>query len=870
MKRVIHIVSFHQLFDGYPCRKGERSFDAIDKILDVLSKNKHYKAWHLGAQSKFIEDYLKIYPNRKDEVVKYVKEGKLFIGPWYVLPNELIASGETQVRNLLFGHQVCRDLGGVMKIGYLTLACGLNSQTPQIYSGFNIDTVVFPCLCNTKQSKTPEFIWEGSDNTQVLSTGFYAMRSNGVHYDEDKRSEGGLIQKDLIFPDLNPNFYSEDIESVVDVIEKEKEFFTSPHVLLVEVSNHNDLPKETPNLIDKVNDLTTDDVIQGSLYDYLWELKDSIDFTKLNVVRKEINNCRSQDLTLLLDGCSLSFFQDIKQRIFEAEVWLKFFAEPWSIVANLLGNSEDRYTLKEAWASHIQNQSLDVFSDFNGNQFYNDIRKSLQQSIKLSKDIFNKSFNYVLNNIDLKDFPDDGIYFVILNTLPFKRSKILELILDIPLEIDCGEVVIKELSGKELSFQLIEKKEIKPVFEHSTNIQIKQYRCLVELKNLPAMGYKTFQVFPALSTKEKRKKLLSPASHCLENDYLKVNINENGTFKVFSKETGALYSGIGYFLDESNLKTDGTHEIQPAVTTEALKPSIKLLYNGPYGAAYKINYIWNTPSEINKKTKERSSKLDTIKVSSIISLDRFSKYLDMVVSFVNKASNHTLKICFPIDFKTDFSYAGGRFDIVSRRIGNTKKFSVKGREPVTFLMNNFVGISHDDDNFTVITDGLTEYEILKGKKQIAAITLFRDIGSINNPIKGRYHLCFYPHLGRWESGQIMNETYSHNIGLKVFWQKKSAGNLPTQIEFLRISPDDLIFSTLKYIESGEGIVLRLFNPTNYVIDGEIFTYLPIRSVELLSLEELVIDFLEIDNENQFSIKVKPKKIITLKLTFRNN
>ena len=373
-----------------------------------------------------------------------------------------------------------------------------------------------------------------------------------------------------------------------------------------------------------------------------------------------------------------------------------------------------------------------------------------------------------------------------------------------------------------------------------------------------------------LSTKEKRKKMLSPESNCLENDYIKININENGTLEVFSKETGALYSGIGYFLDESNLRTDGTYEIQPVLSTEEIKPSIKLLYNGPSGAAYKINYVWDIPSEINKKTKERSSKLDAIKVSSIISLDRFSKYLDMVVSFVNKASNHTLKICFPIDFKTDFSYAGGRFDIVSRRIGNTKKFSGKGREPITFLMNNFVGISRDDDNFTVITDGLTEYEILKAKKQIAAITLFRDISSINNPFKGRCHLCFYPHLGRWESGQIINETYSHNIGLEVFRKEKSAGNLPTQIEFLRISPDDLIFSTLKYKESGEGIVLRLFNPTNYVINGEVFTYLPIRSVELLSLEELVIDFLEIDNENKFAIKVKPKKIITLRLSFRNN
>ncbi|MCK4688916.1 MAG: hypothetical protein KAT41_01335, partial [Candidatus Marinimicrobia bacterium] len=204
------------------------------------------------------------------------------------------------------------------------------------------------------------------------------------------------------------------------------------------------------------------------------------------------------------------------------------------------------------------------------------------------------------------------------------------------------------------------------------------------------------------------------------------------------------------------------------------------------------------------------------------------------------------------------------------RIKTPKKFSGSEKEPVVFLMNSFVGISHGDDSFAVITDGLTEYEILQGKRKVAAITLLREIGPIKDPVKKRYHLSFYPHLGHWESGQIINEAYCHNIELKVFQQRRTTGNLPTQIEFLKILPDDLIFSTLKNEESGEGIVLRLFNPTNYKVNGEIFTYLPIRSVRLLSLEELVIDSLELDTENHFTIPVNPKKIITLRLTFRNN
>ena len=870
MKRVIHIVSFHQLIRGDPYKKGNVYFDAIDKVLTTLSKNPHYKALHLGAQSKLIEDYLKTNPDKREKVIKYIREGKLFIGPWYVLPNELIASGETLIRNLLLGHQVCRDLGGVMKIGYLTLACGLNSQIPQIFSGFNIDTILFPYLNDIKKLRTSEFIWEGSDNTQVLSTGFYGIGNDGNHYDEKKQPEIGLVQKDLLFSGLQSNFILKDIESAIYFVRDRAGFFLSPHILLVEIDSYNNLPEEILDKVKNVGGLIPDEVNNSSLYDYVRELKDSVDFTRLNIVKREFNNCMSNDSSLLRNGYSLSYFQDMKQKSFEAEIWLRFFTEPWSIIADHLGNSEDKLSIKEAWISLIHGQSLGVFSNGKCNQVYNDIRNHFQTSIELSKDIFNKSTNYILNNINLRDFPDDGIYFVVLNVLPFNRSEILELLLDIPLGIDCDEIAIKDLSGKELHLQIISREEIGQVFKHSSYIPCKHYRCLIELRNLPAMGYKTFQVVPTRSPKKSKRKSLSPTSHSLENDYLKVDINENGTFNVFSKETGSLYSGLGYFLDEGDLGISGKHKIQPVLTTELLKPSIKSLYNGSCSAAYKIDYVWDIPSEFDKKAKERSLKLITTKISTIISLNRLSKCLNVVVSFINKASDHTLKICFPIDFKTDCSYAGGRFDIISRRINTPKKFSGSEKEPVVFLMNSFVGISRGDDSFAVIADGLTEYEILQGKRKVAAITLLREIGPIKDPVKNKYHLSFYPHLGHWESGQIINEAYCHNIELKVFQQRRTTGNLPTQIEFLKILPDDLIFSTLKNEESGEGIVLRLFNPTNYKVNGEIFTYLPIRSVRLLSLEELVIDSLELDTENHFTIPVNPKKIITLRLTFYNS
>jgi len=41
-------------------------------------------------------------------VEKLVKEGKFVLGPWYVLPDEFLVSGESLVRNLRMGREKTR------------------------------------------------------------------------------------------------------------------------------------------------------------------------------------------------------------------------------------------------------------------------------------------------------------------------------------------------------------------------------------------------------------------------------------------------------------------------------------------------------------------------------------------------------------------------------------------------------------------------------------------------------------------------------------------------------------------------------------------------------------------------------------------
>lgn len=72
----------------------------IDRLLDLLETDPAYACFHLDGQTIVLEDYLDIRPQNRDRLTRLIQEGRLLIGPWYVMPDEFLVSGESLVRNL--------------------------------------------------------------------------------------------------------------------------------------------------------------------------------------------------------------------------------------------------------------------------------------------------------------------------------------------------------------------------------------------------------------------------------------------------------------------------------------------------------------------------------------------------------------------------------------------------------------------------------------------------------------------------------------------------------------------------------------------------------------------------------------------------
>lgn len=911
---VIHVISnTHWDREGHFSLQRQRMMliEMIDLLLEILRDNPEYKAYHLGSQSIHIEDYLEIRPEKHQEIENFVKQKRLFIGPWYTLPDEFLVGGESLIRNLLLGHRVCRAFGSVMKVGYAPFSCGQISQMPQIYLGFNIDTILFYYGINSVEVHDSEFIWDGPDGSRLLASRFliipghdfyfYIYRSvvfnERINKKEYKWHRGGtpfhfsdnqFVQE--VYRCLNPvlGYYSENLKTGIKALKKHAKKFTTPNMIWMQEHEYSFPSEVTTRIIKDADKLLSDKVIHSTLPDYIGELKEYIKLNKLKVVHGEQRGVQIDGASTKCYGYAVSARIDIKHKNFEAEKWLQYYAEPLAIMTNQLGNSIQEVYIEKAWKYLLKNQMHNVIGGYSIDKVYADVYFRFNQSIEISKGIVRQAAQFIGKNLDLKDYPDDGIYLVLLNTLPYERSEVVELFIDVPIELGWKNLSIKDLSGKDIPLQIVGKRNTKAALEQPFNcsmyFSMNRYHCFVEFKNLPSMGYKTFLASPQESKKTKNLPNLSLSDNSLENSYLKVNINENGTLDVFAKEIGYSYSGLGYFLDEGEAGTAWEHiPITPILTTESLKPKITLLYNGPLQAAFKIDYTWGLPLRRHRTGKKRASKLAPITISNVVSLSRTSKLLSFEIILDNTVKDHRIRICFPTDVDTDHSYAESQFDVVQRKIFQCDAPNLLERPMTDFPMNNFCGVSNGDLGAAVISNSFMEYEIFQDKRNTIAITLIRSFSNVvpSNSVaeipeqtesqclgKHRYKIVFYPHLGTWESGQVYAETYNHNFEIRAFQVGKSEGCLATKMKFLKVEQVNLIFSALKFAENGPGVVLRLFNPTKSRIEGKVSTYLPIRSIKKLTLEELEIEPLGFNKEKEFSVAVEPKKIVTLKIMFK--
>jgi len=272
-------------------------------------------------------------------------------------------------------------------------------------------------------------------------------------------------------------------------------------------------------------------------------------------------------------------------------------------------------------------------------------------------------------------------------------------------------------------------------------------------------------------------------------------------------------------------------------------------------------------------------KQDTIHV--IYSMFKDNPILDAKIDLFNNFPNRRLRYALPTSLNAEYSFGEGQFDVVARPARRPDTSGWVEQPMYDYPMHHFVDVSNDAQGLAVLVDGLKEYELSEGDDQKLYITLFRAFTHVVVPSSVEdhsheegsqclgaqsYHLGIMPHSGDWQGGGVSQAAQSFNYPFKAMQSSTLSGNLAPRAAFFEIDSPDLVLSALKTPEHNkDGVVIRVYNPTNRLINTTLGTCLTLQEAFITDLEELNEIPKPHSDKHQIEIIVEPKKIMTLRL-----
>ena len=387
-----------------------------------------------------------------------MKEGRLFIGPWYTLPEEHLVSGESLVRNLLLGHRLAEEFGGVMKIGYSPFSYGQASQMPQIYLGFGIDTILFYHGI-TPEEAPAEFIFEGADGSRLFASRmgsnarynfFFAVYRPTVFGKKALERNYHWKEQGLPFHLANSDHYREhhilvdphkmlDSEKLAaamkDLKAEELKHSTTEHIACMQGMDSTQPDIYEMKTMEAAAEISGDDkIFHSSLPAYMDALKKAADWDNLVVLKGERRTPRRLGTRTHLYSDVTSARVRMKRKNTLAETELQRQAEPLAVLAFLLGTEYPKTYLDLAWKYLLKGHPHDSIAGTGVDQIETDMHYRLDQCRNIAAAIIRRALQAIQKRIDMSQLKENEFALTVYNPHGFSVCEVLEVILDLPLE----------------------------------------------------------------------------------------------------------------------------------------------------------------------------------------------------------------------------------------------------------------------------------------------------------------------------------------------------------------------------------------------------------------------------------------------------
>lgn len=168
--------------------------DLVDDLLPLLEHDPAFAHFMLDGQMAVVDDYLEIRPENEDRIRHLAQSGRLGMGPWYILMDEFLVSGETMVRDLQLGFEKAAAFGGAMEVGYLPDMFGHVAQMPQLLRQFGLEhTVVWRGVPSHVDRSA--FWWTAPDGSTVRAEYLLEGYGNGAALPDDAKELVEMVER---------------------------------------------------------------------------------------------------------------------------------------------------------------------------------------------------------------------------------------------------------------------------------------------------------------------------------------------------------------------------------------------------------------------------------------------------------------------------------------------------------------------------------------------------------------------------------------------------------------------------------------------------------------------------------------------------
>ncbi|MFG2791893.1 alpha-mannosidase [Streptomyces sp. NPDC048419] len=822
-----------------------RLVTALDTVLETAEADPDFR-FTVDGQMAAVEDYLEMRPENRERVAALVREGRLAIGPWLILLDEFLCSGETIVRNLRMGWAAAERLGGAMPIGYLPDMFGHVAQMPQILARAGIEhAALWRGVPGSVDGHA--FRWRAPDGSEVRTEFLFDGYDNGLDV--------------LLVPDRIGSALGE-----YDRMTAER--WGGDPVLAMAGTDHH---APDPQLAAWLRHASGEErpITVATLDEYVRaHVRDEVH----SVVTGEL---RSHVRGNILPGV-LSVRLGLKQRMAVAERTVDH-AERMNA---LWSRRDDSAFLSLAWHKIIESTAHDSVVGSGTDETCDQVAARLDEAAQTARAVRDAALAEPAALV-----PSDG--FLVANPLPSARTALVEVDVVAPAEgstliattadgashpaqlvsaaptvlsderLDASQLerVLRRIHRRELFGRQIDHYELTPnslVF-HLAEVPTSgpfdlmvlrgevaaaasahpgrwRVRTLTEARAtalvavpVPASGLAGVRVAasdtsPAPAT---RSAPATAASGALSNGLVEVAVAADGTLDVTGVD-GTILTGVGRLVDGGD-RGDSYNYAPPALDAPVSEPTrvtVEVLESGPLRSRVRVTRVYEWPAALSSDRDVRGYRTVPTPVEMLVELRTGEPFVRISTSFLNQSADHRLRLHVPLPEPVTTSASAGQFAVTERGLTAEGGW---GEYPLpTFPASSFVSAGAA----TVLLDHSTEYEVVDGGCALA-LTLLRAVGSISvniHPLRDEPAASEIPAPGAQELGMRIEHRFAV-VPCAAGWREAGAvalaeefrndvlvvrgtahvdGRLPEDTTGVQVEARDVHVSSIRRVGDGVG------------------------------------------------------------------